>query len=286
MSKDRVINRIDGNGSDKIPTGELLIDEEVIKSYLKYDKVTFDEKKEFVNELDLDIITINPDIKEDSIDWKDLEKWAGNDIFKFVLLDGLFGWGVDEMGFEAFMIALMKQSKEFEDLKGKVRESFGKVAENIEGRGADGIIIADDIAYNKGVIVRPSLLREYYFPWLAEIVEIFKELGFYVFFHSDGYLKDVIDDLIGTGIDGMQCIERAAGMDVDSLIENYGEKLCFWGNVDISELMKPLNEEKLTDLIRSYVPQKANARYIFGTSSGLVMGVDSDNLKIYKKIKE
>ncbi|HRT82560.1 MAG TPA: anaerobic ribonucleoside-triphosphate reductase, partial [Oscillospiraceae bacterium] len=79
----------------------------------------------------------------------------------------------------------------------------GRVAssswQNIAGAG--GIMVGDDIAYNKGTYASPRDLRELLFPLLASQAEAIKRAGALPMFHSDGDLRAVFPDIIQAGKD-------------------------------------------------------------------------------------
>ena len=97
--------------------------------------------------------------------------------------------------------------------------------------GVDGIIIADDIAHQRGLMVSLATLREYLFPSLARQVELIRR-HLPAFFHSDGQYAEVISDLINCGFQGLQCLEGGAGMDPLKL-KSLHLQLCLWGTLEI-----------------------------------------------------
>ena len=159
-------------------------------------------------------------------------------------------------------------------------ETLNKALVNqAKDRGAMGVLLADDIAYQHGLMVNPELLRQNVLPSAARQVQSFKALNLPVFFHSDGNLNDILDDLVETGLDGLQCIETAAGMDLASVREHYGKRLCLWGNLDPTCLTSSRTREQVFQQIHSVLRAAGDGGgFIFGTSSGLFRGVRPENL--------
>lgn len=59
------------------------------------------------------------------------------------------------------------------------------------------------------------------------------ENGVYVFFHSDGAIRDIIPDMIEIGIDILNPIQwRSKGMEREKLKQEFGERVVFHGGVD------------------------------------------------------
>jgi len=56
-------------------------------------------------------------------------------------------------------------------------------------------------------------------------------------YHTDGDVNGVIDLYIAAGFDCLQPLECKAGMDIRRLAPRYGDRLSFFGNVDVMELL-------------------------------------------------
>jgi uroporphyrinogen decarboxylase len=108
-----------------------------------------------------------------------------------------------------------------------------------------------------------------------------------VFFHSDGNLTAVMDDLVGIGFHGFQCLESEAGMDLGYLKATYGQRVCLWGNLDPAEFFIERKPEELEKAVRLIIDVAApGGGFIFGTSSGLVDGMRPENLEtVYRTVR-
>ena len=56
-----------------------------------------------------------------------------------------------------------------------------------------------------------------------------------VFFHSDGYILEIIPDLIEAGVDALNA--QVWCMGVERLAERFAGRLCFWGELDRQTLL-------------------------------------------------
>ncbi len=97
-------------------------------------------------------------------------------------------------------------------------------------------LVADDIAFKGGLIFPPDLLKKELFPRLKKIVKTYHDYGLKCIFHSDGNFMQVLDDLVDTGIDGVNPIEPLAGWDLIDVRERY-PRLVLMGNIDVSQLL-------------------------------------------------
>ncbi len=96
---------------------------------------------------------------------------------------------------------------------------------------------AEDIAYKGSTMYAPETLRRCLFPGLKRIVEAWHEYGMRVMFHSDGYLMEVLDDLLACGFDGLHPNEVAAGMDLAEVRRHVGGRMFLCGGIDVSQLL-------------------------------------------------
>ncbi len=73
---------------------------------------------------------------------------------------------------------------------------------------------------------------------IGSIFEVAKSFGLKVMYHCDGAIYPLIPDLIDLGVDVLNPIQSdAEGMDPAGLKEQFGDKLCFHGGIDIIETL-------------------------------------------------
>lgn len=111
-------------------------------------------------------------------------------------------------------------------------------AEQFARAGGDIIITGDDVAGQKGLLMRAETWREFLQPRLAATVRAVKRANpaAFVFYHSDGNVAPLIPDLIETGIDILNPIQPEC-MDPAAIKRQYGERLSFWGTVSVQRTM-------------------------------------------------
>jgi uroporphyrinogen decarboxylase len=126
----------------------------------------------------------------------------------------------------------------------------------------DGFVIWGDVAYKKCTFMSPRYWREYFKPWVAQIVAHAHAKGLPVIYHGCGNVKAILPDYIEMGVDAYNPLEVKAGMDCVELRKQYGHQIGFCGNSDI-----PTWESGDREAIRREVLRKLNAAkgggYIF-----------------------
>jgi len=268
----------------RVPKGELVLDDEIIGNYLKTGSVGFEEKIEFVNQFGLDLISLSPKYSKNgdfSIDCTEMQidKWAQNtSLFTFVILDGAFEYGLRYFGFEIFFTMIMRDPEGTKDFISQVEKLNLETASRLADDGLDGIIIADDIAYQNGLLIRPSSFCELFLPSLEKQIRVIEERQMVPFFHSDGNYLAVIEDIIDIGFKGIHCIDKKCGVNLKKLAP-YSDKLCLWGHLDVDDLHSSQDVAMMTHLIDDIKTATAFKGFILGTNSGLFSGIDLPQLQ-------
>ena len=152
-----------------------------------------------------------------------------------------FTW--EFMGFETFSFALVENP----DLVRAVFTRVGSIIYDLFERMAQfdcvgGLFYSDDIAYYSGLMVSPTVLKTHLFPWMKKIARLCQHRNIPFIYHTDGKLWEVMDDLIGLGVNALQPIEPKA-FDIREVKKKYGDRLCLIGNVDVDLLARATPEE-------------------------------------------
>ena len=98
----------------------------------------------------------------------------------------------------------------------------------------DGFVIWGDVAYKRGMFFSPNYWREYFKPWVAQMVSYAHEQGLPVIYHGCGNVKAIFKDFIEMGVDGYNPLEAKAGLDVVELRRQYRHNMAFCGNNDVT----------------------------------------------------
>ena len=147
-----------------------------------------------------------------------------------------------------------------------------------------GIWIADDIAYNKGLMFSPDTYYKLFFPFLKKMCESFKKKGAKVVYHSDGDIRQAIDILIDAGIDAINPLEVRTGMDVMELKEKYGDKLSFIGNIDNTGTLRIGTKAEIKKEVNRKMKAAKGGGYIIGSSHSIGSDIPVENYEYFLQI--
>ncbi len=284
---ERVMRAVQGLPVDRVPLGELVVDPVFCLKALGREAFSFKTARDFWERFALDLVVLPWANTNDACS---IARWRQEtDCFVFALVDGGFSKALSALGFKAFMEETLKAP---DRLKATINDFFLESLEASQAcveAGAHGIMIGDDLAYQKATYISPASLRELYFPSLGTYVRGLKETGAVVFFHSDGNLNAVIGDLLEAGIDGLQSLEPGAGMDLGQIKAFCGHQICLMGNMDLAYLQPETADSQLLDKVSKIMAAgKPGGRFIFGTCSGFHehVSVEKVTLMIEEALKQ
>ena len=136
------------------------------------------------------------------------------------------------------MIDLMINKEFAKALLDKITEIHSGKARKFAEAGADVVMLGDDIATQRDMMMNPNLWRQMIKPHLAEVIKSAKTAknDILVLYHSDGNIKKVIPDLIEIGVDILNPVQPEC-MDPIEIKEMYGNRLSFWGTLGTQAIL-------------------------------------------------
>jgi uroporphyrinogen decarboxylase len=93
-------------------------------------------------------------------------------------------------------------------------------------------------------IISPRMFNHFFVPSWKRIIELVRQAApqCKILFHSDGNMEPLLGRLIELGVDIFHCLEPLPNIDMGKIKTEYGDKLCFWGAIDIKEAMQGSKE--------------------------------------------
>ncbi|MCL1829813.1 MAG: hypothetical protein FWG21_00105 [Oscillospiraceae bacterium] len=210
-----------------------------------------------------------PDPTDESIylPFRELVKKYGNDYF----ICGSLACTIFESswylhGLEETIIDMVLRPEYMGELFDKVMQFPLLVGLQMIDEGADMIWLGDDIGTQDKMMLSPTLWRETLKPRLAKIITAYKERNpdIIVAYHSCGYIEPVIEDLIDIGVDVLNPVQPHA-MDPAILKKKYGNRLSFWGSIDIQYVLPHGTKDDIYDEVSLRMQT-------IGKDGGLLMG--------------
>lgn len=142
-------------------------------------------------------------------------------------------------------------------------------------------IPGDDYGGNEDLMISPDLFGAMFKPALKRIVESVKSIrpDLPVVFHSDGAIAKIIPDLLDVGIDVINPLEPLPATDWRAIKEDYGDRLCFMGGVDLKEALTGSQDDVERDVRRCIDTFAEHGGYILTSSNHMQSDIPPENIE-------
>lgn len=152
-----------------------------------------------------------------------------------------YGYGLLESawivrGYENFFSDLLLEPAFSDELLDILLERHLELLDELVKLPSDGIIFSDDYGDQRGVIIGPTLWRQYIKPRLARLYARVHAAGKIAFQHTCGCVFDIVPDLIDIGLDVLQSLQPEA-MAVYEIKRRYGRNIRLWGGLGTQHLL-------------------------------------------------
>jgi uroporphyrinogen decarboxylase len=135
-------------------------------------------------------------------------------------------------GYEAFLMDLLTQREWAELLLDRFCENNIRTAAALARAGYDALAIGDDVANQNDMMFSPDLWRTVMKPRWAKVIAATHAIrpGLPVWYHSDGNIWAILDDLVEIGITILNPVQPEC-MDPLAVRRRFGKRLAFDGCV-------------------------------------------------------
>jgi len=138
-------------------------------------------------------------------------------------------------GSEEVFVDLALGTPEFFELLKTVHDFYMKKLEVWSKMNVDAIFFMDDWGSQNSLLISPATWRKVFKPLYKEYIDIAHSAGKKAFMHSDGYISEIIPDLIELGLDAVN--SQIFCMGVEELGRKYKGKITFWGEIDRQHIL-------------------------------------------------
>ena len=101
----------------------------------------------------------------------------------------------------------------------------------------DGMFFYEDMGFKQRPFMSPAMYQEIMLPGHKKLFDFAHAQGCKVIVHSCGFVEPLVPGMIEAGLDCLQAMEVKAGMDMPRLFERFGDRLSFYGGVDVRVLI-------------------------------------------------
>ncbi|MBN2132704.1 MAG: hypothetical protein JW741_24600 [Sedimentisphaerales bacterium] len=155
--------------------------------------------------------------------------------------------------------------------------------------GVDILRLGDDVGTQHGMMMSPAVWRMFLKPRLAAVIAAARgeRPDIPIFYHSDGNIREIIDELIDIGVTILNPIQPEC-MDPFEIKQRYGDRLTLWGTVGTQTTLPRGTPGEVQSVVREYMRRLApGGGYVIGPSHSINRDVPWENiLAFYEAVAE
>lgn len=152
-----------------------------------------------------------------------------------------------------------------------------------EGLYPHAVLLGEDICTQRGPMISPEFIREYYAPQLEHGLKPLLEVGCKPVWHCDGDVRSILDTLIDAGIQGLQGFQPECGMDIDYVVQKRtreGKPLLIFGPLSVTTELPRCTPEEIHQKVRHAVEVcHGNADLVLFTANTINPDIPLDNIR-------
>lgn len=150
-----------------------------------------------------------------------------------------------------------------------------EVAVRLQQCGVDMIWYTDDIAFNTSLMFSPDFFREVCKPRMKKVMD---QIKCPIIYHTDGYIKPVIDDFIDLGVNALHPMDPCA-LDIEEIKREFGGRVCLMGNIDLRHTLVTGTVEEVREEVRQRIEKIGyNGGYIIASANTITRYCKPENV--------
>lgn len=149
------------------------------------------------------------------------------------------------------------------------------------------VLVYADIGDKNNIFFTPRFLEKEFFPRLEKLVDAWHEYNIKCIFHSDGNLNKILDNLVATGIDGLNPLEPDAKMYLKDVRDKY-PNLVLTGGIDAKGVLAFGTTEEVRQNVINAIDEVGITGYLLGTSSEEILPsyIKENVIEMFETVKK
>jgi uroporphyrinogen decarboxylase len=259
VSRDRATNR---HMMDWAPVGDHweMIDEWG-NTWQRIEEITCGEIKEGVVEQGWDLLDTyefpdvdNPVLYEKAA--RSVEEHHAAGRYVIATVDWPFNTARYMRRLEVFLADCVESPDRVTELLTRIADITQSEIEHYARIGVDAIMTWEDWGTQDRLLVSPTMFRNLFKPHFQQLCNTAHDNSIDVWFHSCGYVRHIIKDLIEVGVNVLQ-FDQPELHDIDYLAENFGGRVHFWCPVDIQKTLQTRDVDAIHTAAKEYIEKLA-----------------------------
>ncbi|MBO4356292.1 MAG: hypothetical protein J5850_05515 [Clostridia bacterium] len=217
------------------------------------------------------------------VNWEaEKNKWA-----KIKANGGTFGGGLrhghtflqlcDLRGYENLLFDMMDGEPLLDELIEQLTQFNLTLVNRFIECGCSSMAYPENLGMQQGPMLPPDLFREYIKPSYERIMKPAHDAGIPIHMHSDGDIRSLVDDLIGSGVEVINLQDLVNG--IEWIASKFRGKICVDLDIDRQKITPYGTPKEIDDLIRREVSEISTPEGGLTMIYGLYPGVPLENVK-------
>ncbi len=144
--------------------------------------------------------------------------------------------------------------------------------------GIDIVFYYDDLGYKGRSMFSLENFRTFILPYYKKIYQECKKHGMFIIQHSCGYIDKLLPDMINAGLDCIQALEPAAGVDIAHLKFTLGDRVSFMGGMDSTRTLSFGTPKEVEEEVKRCIKAAAYGGGYFAGPSHNILNVPWENI--------
>lgn len=183
----------------------------------------------------------------------------------------------DIRGYENLVYDMADEDENFKKLINMIEQFNLSIINKYLDLGVDMMGYAEDLGMQNAPMISPTLFKEYIKPSYTRLMQPAKDKGVMIHMHSDGHLHDLIDDIIGSGVEVINLQDLVNG--IDWIKSRFSEKVCIDLDIDRQFITTKGTPEQIDALVREEVEKFSSKEGGLMMIYGLYPSVPLENVK-------
>jgi uroporphyrinogen decarboxylase len=223
----------------------------------------------------------NPDIFDECARLIEIIRQKTGDRY-FIMKHGDVTYGIpDGDTLMAFCLRLKHEPQQLKDeMEAAIDQKLHEAEHQRQLGGLDGFALCNDYCFNTGPFLSPQQFGEFVAPYLTQLIQGYRQLGYYVIKHTDGNIMPILDQLVNANPHALHSLDPQAGVDIAEVKRRVGDRLCLIGNVNCG-LLDTGSEKDVIESTR-YALQHGmpGGGYILSTSNCIYTGMSLEKYEL------
>jgi hypothetical protein len=144
--------------------------------------------------------------------------------------------------------------------------------------GVDIVFYMDDLGMKQRSIFSLKQFKEFILPYYKQMFQACKKNGMFVLQHSCGYIDKLLPHMVDAGLNGIQALEPAAGVDLANLKESLGDRVVFLGGIDSTNILNFGTPRDVEEDVKRCINAAAHGGGYFAGPSHNILNAPWENI--------